>query len=226
MYNWSGCYLGGQIGGQWGGWTAGVNYVAPGTTAVGTRALDAKGSFAGGIQLGCNYQPVASMFVVGVEGDLLAAKNTFDGEVYRFAAPLTDHFDGKGRIGNQASLRLRIGAAWDRLFVYAAGGATVATLDITHTLVRDGVGSSIFYNSSTRLGYNVGAGFEYALASGWTAGLEYRYTTYGSNDYVISSGVVPFPFVTHTANAENIHTNDVRFRLNYVFGSRAVVAKY
>src|SRR5262245_6420535 len=51
-FNWSGCYLGGQIGGQWSSWTAGVNYVAPGVTAVGTQDFSTGGTLVGGLQLG------------------------------------------------------------------------------------------------------------------------------------------------------------------------------
>lgn len=225
VFNWSGCYLGGQIGGQWGGWTSGVNYNGLGAPAVGTREFDSKGAFIGGVQLGCNYQPVASIFVIGVEGDFLAAKNTFSGEVFRYAGAPTDHFDAGGKIGNQGSLRLRLGAAWDRLLVYVAGGATWATLDTTHSLVRDSVGAAIFEGSATRSGWNLGVGFDYAFAGGWTAGLEYRYTGYSSYDYLVQGGLLPFPFVTHTATVESAHTNDIRFRLNYLFGG-PVVAKY
>jgi outer membrane immunogenic protein len=221
-FNWSGCYLGGQIGAQQGRWSAGVNYVDPAAPASGSREFDAKGAFIGGAQMGCNYQPVASVFVIGVEGDILGAKNTADGEVFRSARTPTDHFDASGKIGSQGSLRLRLGAAWDRLLVYAAGGATWASIDTTHAFVRDGVGSALFQGSATRSGWNLGVGFDYAFAGGWTAGLEYRYTGYSSYDDTIPAAVRPIPLLAHTATAENVHTNDVRFRLNYLFGNSAV----
>ena len=81
-FNWTGCYVGGQIGGQWGSWTAGVEY--PGVSA--TRAFDGTSSFIGGAQVGCNYQPIGSAFVVGIESDVIGAKNKFSGEVFRFGA--------------------------------------------------------------------------------------------------------------------------------------------
>jgi hypothetical protein len=34
--------------------------------------------------------------------------------------------------------------------------------------------------------------------------------------------VRPIPLLAHTATAENVHTNDIRFRLNYLFGNSAV----
>jgi outer membrane immunogenic protein len=217
VFNWTGCYLGGQIGGQWGRWTAGVKDVVP---PAGTREFDTEGAFIGGAQIGCNYQPVASMFLIGVEGDILAANNNFSGEVFRYAAAPTNHFDAGGKIGSQGSLRLRLGAAWDRLLVYVAGGATWASIDTANALVRDGVGTATFEGSATRMGWNLGVGFEYAFTEGWIAGLEYRYTGYGSHDYTVPARAIPFPFAAHTVTAENVHTNDIRFRLNYLFGGQ------
>ena len=102
-FNWSGCYLGGQIGAQSGRWTSGVNYTNPVAPASGSRDFDSKGAFIGGAQVGCNYQPVASVFVIGVEGDVLGAKNTASGEVFRYATTPTDHFDAGGKIGSQGN---------------------------------------------------------------------------------------------------------------------------
>jgi outer membrane immunogenic protein len=221
-FNWSGCYLGGQIGAQSGRWTSGVNYTNPVAPASGSRDFDSKGAFIGGAQVGCNYQPVASVFVIGVEGDVLGAKNTASGEVFRYATTPTDHFDAGGKIGSQGSLRLRLGAAWDRLLAYVAGGATWASIDTTHTFVREGVGSALFQGSATRSGWNLGVGFDYAFVGGWTAGLEYRYTAYDSYDYIVPAGLRPIPLAAQTATASNVHTNDIRLRLNYLFGSPAV----
>ena len=212
-FNWTGCYVGGQIGGQWGSWTAGVEY--PGVSA--TRAFDGTSSFIGGAQVGCNYQPIGSAFVVGIESDVIGAKNKFSGEVFRFGAG-PDHFDATGEIGTQGSVRLRLGAAWDRLLVYAAAGLTRAQVNASHAVVRDGVGATIFTLESNRNGWNIGFGFDYAFAGGWNAGLEYRYTNYGSYDYAIPAGAFPAGFFAHTASADNISTNDVRLRLNYLFG--------
>jgi outer membrane immunogenic protein len=111
------------------------------------------------------------------------------------------------------------------LLAYVSGGATWASIDTTHAFVRDGVGSALFQGSSTRSGWNLGLGFDYALAGGWTAGLEYRYTAYSSYDYIVPAGLRPIPLAAQTATTANVHTNDIRFRLNYLFGGQ-VVAGY
>jgi len=57
-------------------------------------------------------------------------------------------------------------------------------------------------------GWTVGAGFQYAINMNWSAGLEYRYTDFGSQTFEANNG-----FDTE-ADLE-LHT--VRFTLNYRF---------
>ena len=79
QYNWTGCYLGGQLGGGWArtpfsntASTAAFGDLIPGE---GFRQTD--GGFIGGGQLGCNYQTGAWVF--GLEGTF--AGSTFKGNV-------------------------------------------------------------------------------------------------------------------------------------------------
>jgi outer membrane immunogenic protein len=227
-FNWSGCYVGGQIGGQWGNWTAGVYHdvgIDP-NIARPQRDLSGQAAFIGGGQIGCNYQFAGSSSVIGIEGDIAASsKNTFSGEVFRFA-PLAqiDHIDAAGKIGTQGSVRLRAGVTWDRALLYFAGGATWAELTANHVIVGTAAGTAVIENSKTKAGWNIGLGFEYAFASNWTAGVEYRYTNYGSAfSYTVPAG--PF-YVTHTASVDQVYTSDVRFRLNYLFGGPATTGKW
>src|SRR4051812_22713065 len=65
-YNWTGCYIGGQVGGQRGHLTGAVNYPgdAFGHAAFTTaRDFEGDGTFIYGGQVGCNWQPVGSAFV-------------------------------------------------------------------------------------------------------------------------------------------------------------------
>ena len=227
VFNWSGCYVGGQIGGQWGTWTAGVYHdvgINP-DIAKPSRDLSGNASFIGGGQIGCNYEFPGSSSVVGLEGDIAgASKNTYSGEVFRFAPPAQiDHIDAAGKIGIQGSVRLRAGVTWDRALLYLAGGATWAELTANHFIVGAAGGTAAVEHSKTKAGWNVGLGFEYAFASNWTAGVEYRYTNYGSSfSYAVPAG--PF-FVTHTASVDKVYTSDVRFRLNYLFGGPATAGR-
>ncbi len=227
VFNWTGCYIGGQIGGQWGRWTAEVNYpVAPGIVA--SRDFDGNGSFIYGGQAGCNWQLPGTSFVFGIEGDAVGrSKSEFAGEIYRFAAPTTDHFNASGYFGAQGSLRARLGFAIDRMLFYVAGGGTWARVSATHFIYRDGDGSAQFQESATRGGWNIGVGGEYAFAGNFTLGLEYRYTSYGSFDYAIPAGTAgTLAWIGHTASADDLRTSDVRVRLNYQFGGAPLYARY
>jgi outer membrane immunogenic protein len=227
VYNWTGCYLGGQIGGQRSSWRADVTYPAAAPTVVAARDLNNDGALLYGGQLGCNWQPAGGVFVLGVEGDIAGISgNRNSGEVFRFAVPTTDHFDATGRVSTQASLRLRLGVAFDRFLLYVAGGATWADVSASALVVRDGVGSFETSISTTRNGWNVGVGGEYAFGNNWTAGLEYRYTDYGSFNYSVAAGTTPFVFAPFTASAGNIRTQDVRLRFNYLFNTGPVAARY
>ena len=167
LFNWSGCYVGGQIGGQWGNWTAGVYHdvgIDP-NIARPSRDLSGKASFIGGGQIGCNYQFAGSSSVIGIEGDIAApSKNTFSGEVFRFA-PLAqiDHIDAAGKIGTQGSVRLRAGVTWDRALLYFAGGATWAELTANHFIVGTAGGTAAIQNGKTKTGWNIGLGFRVRL---------------------------------------------------------------
>ena len=99
----------------------------------------------------------------------------------------------------RASLRGRLGFAFDRVLVYGTGGLALAS----------GSNNNAFgwnNGSSTRLGRTAGAGLEYAFAPNWSARLEYRYSDFGrgNNGWLASS-------VRRTENA-------VRVGVSYHFG--------
>jgi opacity protein-like surface antigen len=160
----------------------------------------------------------------GVEGDILGLSHRDGGgEIYRFTVLPSDHFNTTDRSSTQGSVRLRLGFAVDRTLWYIAGGWTRARLDVTRSFVRDGDGSLTFDSSTTRDGWNIGAGAEYALVNNWTLGLEYRYTDYGSFSRSVPGGTAgTLAWSAFTVSADNLHTSDVRLRLNYLFGGPLV----
>ena len=125
--------------------------------------------FVGGAHAGFNWQ--AGVLVFGVEGDLEAARLRHR-TVYPLSAP--DTFSSETEW--QGSLRGRLGFAIDRALVYATGG--IAFADIRHTYFEAIARASQSF-SSTRTGWTVGAGIEYAFTPNWTARVEYRYADFG-----------------------------------------------
>ena len=164
--------------------------------------------------------------MLGVEGDLAGTSgDSFSGEIYRFPGTV-NHFNATGKLGAETSLRLRAGLVFDRFLLYVAGGGTWTRLSASHVVVTDGIGSFETATSNTRSGWNIGIGAEYAFGNNWTVGLEYRHTDYGSFNYSVPAGQFPFAFAAFTASADNIRTQDLRLRLNYLFNSGLFGARY
>lgn len=158
LYNWTGFYVGGNIG--W-GWTDGSADIA----SAGLRGtLYGSGDgFLGGVQGGYNWQN--GPWVVGVELDFQGSAG--EGDVRGFG----------NRIGFNAetpwfgTVRGRLGYAWDRALVYATGGALYGKSEISGNVA----GFGAFSSSETFWTWTVGGGVEWAVADRWTAKLEYLY---------------------------------------------------
>lgn len=137
--------------------------VAPPGIEVG--ALSLHGGLAA-VQVGWRSQN--SNFVWGAEGDLQLGRvaDSFT------AAP----YSAQSRISQAASLRLLAGIpAGDSGLVYLTGGMALANFDYAVSST-DGLAIA---DNGFRNGYALGAGYEVALSSGWSARLEYQYASYG-----------------------------------------------
>jgi len=128
VFSWTGCYVGGNVGGKWeahrdGSVTIpGVAGLATSTFTFGDGSSSNNGSFVGGGQVGCNYQ--MGSIVWGIEGDFDWNHLTDGAAVGTTAVPFNfvpgDSFSWVSRW--QASLRGRVGYAWDRTLLYVTGG--------------------------------------------------------------------------------------------------------
>jgi outer membrane immunogenic protein len=260
-YSWSGCYVGGNAG--WSGLSQSATtnpFPSPGfgAPAVGGAGLSGFGllptghdlddsGFIGGVHAGCNYQ--VSNWVFGIEGDYEWMKRDVTTSVnalatFPAAGPLPAwNMTANGSNDWLASLRGRIGVAWDRTLFYATGG--VAWTDTSYTVTATGLASGggvinvVGVNSAgsfgdTKTGWVLGGGIEYALGPNWLIRAEYLHYEFAG-----SSGVLPL--VSTVAGAAcapslcnwNVASSDVRIDvvrggLTYKFdwGKSPVVAKY
>jgi outer membrane immunogenic protein len=178
-YNWTGCYVGGHVGGGWG-----RKDVASGELGFVVSPFagfdDDVDGFLGGVQAGCNYQ-INPTWVVGIESQF--SWSDIKGSFSR--NPFIDPFvSGKGpnvatfsaRTDWIGTLTGRIGYTWNRWMLYGKLGA--AWVHDKYTLVGDRPFS--FSGSETRTGWMLGVGFEYAFTGNWSAKLEYNYLDFGS----------------------------------------------
>jgi outer membrane immunogenic protein len=134
VFSWTGCYVGGNIG--WGrgretvslpdlGETTGVPALAG--VSLGPVTGDTRGVLGGG-QVGCNYQ-FAPNWMIGFEGDGEAAKIKGDvSETVSLTNPVPVTVTGTANAQTDwiASATGRLGWTWDRVMLYAKGGAAWA----------------------------------------------------------------------------------------------------
>jgi outer membrane immunogenic protein len=194
VYNWTGFYVGGHIGG---------GYAASSWTDAFTGANDTFNSgagFLGGAQLGGNMQ--FNAFVLGLEGDFSWADLKGSG---------TDSIGDTINTNTQwtSTVTGRIGAAFDRLLVYGKGGLALAEDQSSLTDFAGNTSST----SLTRTGWTAGAGLEYALTNNWSAKIEYDYLAFGSQPLNFTTPVLG----TVTSNA-NLNVSEVKAGLNFHFG--------
>ena len=148
-YNWSGFYLGANLGGAW---TSGSLSI-PGNNFYGGIT-----ELIGGVQAGYNFQ--LGHLLAGVEGD-------FDGVAFGHPALLTPTLGSVSQnwIGTVAG---RIGLVEDKWLLYAKfGGGWVQS---NASLNFPGVA---WQGSDTGSGWFAGAGIEYGFKPHWTIKLEY-----------------------------------------------------
>lgn len=216
-YNWSGFYVGGQVGYQWNANDQSVSAFAPGGAFFdGPFGFSARGVVGGG-HVGYNWQ--FGQWVAGIEGD-------FEGSGVKgdVTIPATSPV-GPGAFSVdqkwQASLRGRLGWTWDRVMIYGTGGIAWGNFDATATNLAAVLSESW---SDTLTGWTLGAGVEWALWQNWTGRVEYRYTDYKSFTGV-SSVVAP----GGSFGTDDLKFHTVRAGLSYRFGDWGkgpMVARY
>jgi outer membrane immunogenic protein len=202
VFNWSGCYIGGYVGGAWSERDAiftdlgNSNFGAFSGGLVGGRregshsfnvGLDS--SVIGGGTLGCNWQPYGSPFVFGIEGEggyMKLEGSAFDpllGPTLSIAAVGgTPDVLGRAKIGDWYAMATgRLGYAWDRFMIYAKGGAAFvpvsASVADSCLNVATGCGNWIISTavSDTVTTWTVGGGAEWAIWSNWSLKAEYMF---------------------------------------------------
>jgi outer membrane immunogenic protein len=204
VFNWSGVFVGAQVGYGWG---RNARVVAGGGFANNYNS----NGILGGVHVGYNAQ--FNMFVLGVVADIEAAGISGND------AGVGGTFD-TSRVNWQGSLRGRAGFAVDRALFYVTGGLAFGGLNYSNT--AGGVVNSF---NTTRTGWTVGGGIEYAFTPNWTAHVEYRYTDFGTTNSPGFPAALPngsAAFSTKTT------THTVRLGVSYLFstGPSAVAARY
>jgi outer membrane immunogenic protein len=193
VMSWTGCYVGGQVGGGAGRNTITENqqstttvpqFSAPplvvNVNRTTTGKVDTSGAVAGG-QLGCNYQFNNSNWLLGVQGTMMwadisgrAADSMGAGTI---GVTTNSIFSFTGRVGYVVPVP-------NTLF-YVRGGAAWANyrFDLQNAFLNFGTPSV----SQMRSGWTVGTGIEWMFARDWSVFVEYNHYDFGSSTVVTFS---------------------------------------
>lgn len=225
IFTWTGVYIGGQIGYAWTSGNNNFNGFDPffGTgTFLSTSIGGTPSGVIGGGNVGYNYQ--INQWVLGLEGsvDGTSLSNT-SAAFFPDGTTLSAH----STADIQGSICGKLGVAWDRALIYATGGVAFGGFNTTVSISNPGFGFFGSGNvSTTRVGWTVGGGIQYAVTNNWSIFAEYRYTNFGSirqNDF----GVLPAGVFFN--GSHQINQNQVQVGFDYKFDFYApppVVAKY
>jgi outer membrane immunogenic protein len=209
-------------------------FIIPGNGLPVGLALRDQG-FTGGGQAGVNWQ--FGSLVTGIEGDInYMGRKSQQIFVQQVIPGFTVFTEERSKLDWLATIRGRLGFAFDRALIYGTGGLALG--DTTSyggvwsnltapALQPSGVGTS----SRTSVGYSVGAGAEYAFTNNLTLKAEGLYYNLGGDSVLVAGRGNPGPaalqptdyFILQFKNSGYIG----RLGLNYRFGGpAAVVAKY
>ena len=170
---WTGCYFGGNVGGVFARRSADF--------AFGSLDSDTKSGFAGGGQIGCDYQ-FAGGWVIGIR-DMFDASSLSRDRTFTFpTASGTVHFKNSWFDTLTGRLGYAVAPAW---LIYGQGGVAWAKNSADLTIGGFEVGSA----SRTRTGWTAGGGVEWMFAPNWSAFLEGNYMDFGSNDQTVFASV-------------------------------------
>ncbi|WP_291860584.1 outer membrane beta-barrel protein [Bradyrhizobium sp.] len=198
VYNWTGFYIGGHVGGSFAGNDS-------------LQSSDAR--FLGGVQGGFDYQ-FSPNWVLGAEAQYSWLGSNNNGVLFPAGTLVT------GGSNNQlGSATGRLGYTWGPALLYAKGGYAWRDTDnigVTNAGVPQGFATS----GNRKDGYTVGGGLEYMFAPNWSAKAEYQYYNFGSTTFTAGP-----PDIVGARFRDDEHT--VKAGLNYRFGwGGPAVARY
>ena len=193
-YDWSGFYVGGHVSYARGNESDTLS--APNSPALNGSF----GSLYGGLQFGYNYL-LPSRVLLGVEGDISFPNFLEDGQISSrtttVGTVVTDQID------YVATLRGRVGYAFDDWLIYGTGGFAWSQARFVET---PGLVSNADKIIQSRTGWAAGLGAEIPIAPDWNARIEYLYDRFGTAAGTFPSG---------TGYESKFDIQSLRFGLNH-----------
>jgi len=224
--NWTGLYIGGQAGYGYGDNHGAYNFLtASGIDRSGALQHDAQGVIFGS-HAGYNQQ-FESELVLGLEASIDGATL-----IRRESLGATDLAGNQAVLNSmvqsdiQGSARVRAGYAFGRLLPYVTGGLAIGHFG-TQSDFAGSNNTNFSYDGyathglqwTTRLGWTVGGGAEWAVNDHWSIRGEYRYSEFGS----VSDTPTVFSPGTFYGGGRRLDQGQVQFGASYKFGDPLLV---
>jgi outer membrane immunogenic protein len=216
LYNWTGCYVGGNVGGASSRVDTTRLFIDPAIPASLDYGRDTGSGFIGGGQVGCDFQ--TTNWVFGIEstfdfGSIKGQQNILTRPGFAESNNLQQIYAIAGRIGYlwtpQVLTYGKVGAAYfqNRNQIFSAGGALFESAKFTDP------------------GIVAGGGIEWMFAPNWSVFVEGNYIWTeddAAHDYVTPAGV-PNEVIN---NRQRIITGLVGVNYKFHWDNGPVVAKY
>jgi outer membrane immunogenic protein len=217
--NWSGLYVGGNVGYGWGNANTAFSFLPTPTFFEDNTALDTKSKgVIGGAQLGYSWQMGA--IVAGLETDIQGSgikgsrrSPFFDTDAGAFVPG--EFLSTEQKLSWFGTVRGRLGATvTPDLLLYATGGLAYGHVDASANTFFDSANQYPASVSQTKAGWTAGAGAEWMFARNWSAKVEYLYLDLGNVSAIGHSASAPNLAVAYTWKTQE---NIVRAGVNYHF---------
>ena len=195
IYNWTGFYIGGHVGGDF----------------AGNNSLSGNGGrFLGGVQGGFDYQ-FAPNWVTGIEAEYSWMTRNNNGVTFPGGVVVTDRDNQLGSVTG------RVGYTWGPGMIYVTGGGALTGVQATGGATLISGETATLSNSTTLSGWVVGAGYEYMIAPNWAVRGEYLYYGFSGNNTTTPTLTFPIAGVTVAGNTGKLNTSVVRIGVDYKF---------
>ena len=170
VFNWSGYYIGGQVG-----YGDGSYRHRNDVNGVATRDFIMNGGV-GGLTAGYNWQPRGSAFVFGLETDLsLSGIKGSDNDVnWGCGAEVCTAF-----VKWFGTVRPRVGIAHNNSLFFITGGLAFGSVEA----ISGDMNGVLEGSTKFQGGWTAGAGIEWAFSSRWSAKIEYLHVDLGGFVY-------------------------------------------
>jgi outer membrane immunogenic protein len=214
VYNWTGFYIGGNVGAGWSGISdTNTNFS---DTLGSTFSAQTNVQFLGGGQVGVNYE-FANGIVIGAEAMFDWASNSQNASVT--ATDPTGSIAASIGTSNARWLTTvsgRLGYAWDRVLLYAKGGGAWVATNTPPISVAGAPANFSSISNTTSSGYTAGFGVEWAFSGNWSARAEYAFIGLPNQTFTVAPATPTFGGDVITFSNRNISM--VTGAVNYKFG--------